>query len=149
MDAKSGACVFEAGVSDRRKVCPLYKRAGTSLSNSGKRVCRMNNLACCVEGELEIVTPGGPVRCVGTGDSFEVVFQNLRQLVRTSSPIRSGPAGTIANRLLAIARHAGIEVTLRIGERIVGDIRFEAGQNRPRVKLRFLNLAAAAVSKST
>lgn len=109
----------------------------------------MNVTACVVEGELDIATPDGPIRCVGTGDSFEVVFQNLRQLIRTSSPIRSSHAGAVTNRLLAIAEHAGIEVTVRIGERIVGDIHSVTGQDRPRVKLRFLNLAVAAVSKST
>lgn len=107
----------------------------------------MNVIACDVEGELEIATPDGQIRCVGTGDSFEMVFQNLRQLIRTSGPIRSGPAGPIANQLLAISGQAGIEVTLRIGERIVAHIHSVAGQDRPRVKLRFLNLAVAAVSK--
>lgn len=108
----------------------------------------MSVTPCDVEGEFEISTPDGPIRCTGKGNSFEVVFQNLRQLVRTSRPIRSGLAGPVANWLLAAADHAEIDVKLRIGERVVGDVCSGAGQDRPRVKLRFLNLAAAAVSRS-
>lgn len=109
----------------------------------------MNVTPCDVEGKLEIATPDGSIHCVGTGDSFEVVFANVRQLVRTGIPIHSGPAGAVVNWLLATARHAGINVRLRIGERIVGDVTSVAGQDRPRVRLQFLNLAAAAVSRST
>lgn len=101
---------------------------------------------CDIEGELEVATPDGPIRCIGKGDCLELVFQSLRQLVRTSSPLQSDPA--VTNWLLVTARHAGIGVRLRIGERIVGDVSSAAGQDRPRVKLRFLNLAAAAVSAS-
>ncbi len=108
----------------------------------------MNATPCDVEGELEISTPDGPIRCIGAGKSFEVVFQNIRQLVRTSGPIRSGPAGPVAKRLLVAACHAHIYVKLRVGERIVGDVSSVVGQDRPRVKLRFLNLAAAAVGRS-
>lgn len=108
----------------------------------------MNIAPCNVEGELEISTPDGPIRCSGMGNSFEVVFQNLKQLVRTSGPIRSGLAGPVANWLLSAAGYADIEVKLRIGERIIGDVCYVAGQDRPLVKLRFLNLAAAAVSRS-
>ena len=108
----------------------------------------MNTKSCDVEGELVIETPDGPIRCVGTGDAFEVVFQNLRQLIRISRPVRSGPAGLIANQLAAAACHASIKVTLQIGQRIVGDIQSAWGQDRPHVKLRFLQLVAAAVSKS-
>lgn len=100
---------------------------------------------CDVEGELGIETPHGPIRCIGTGAAFEITFLNVRQLVRVGSSFRSGTIGALSNWLVSAAQRKRISVKLRIGKRIVGDVRPKNGKDRPRVKLRFLSLAAAVV----
>jgi hypothetical protein len=127
-------------INDTSKNCKCA--AANSLHVLGSLA--MSSSACDVEGELEITTPAGPIRCVGTGSAFEIVFQNLRQLVRATRPFRSGPARLIVDRLLATAAPTDIEVKLRIGRRIVADVETPRGQDRSRIRLRFLNLVAAA-----
>jgi sugar/nucleoside kinase (ribokinase family) len=98
-----------------------------------------------VDGELDIETSDGPIRCVGTGSSFEIIFENLWQMVRVGRPVRVPLTASAFASLLSIAHAAGIKVTMRIGKRTVGEISSQNGHDRPRVKLRFLDLAAAAV----
>ena len=105
---------------------------------------KVMNVIGDVEGKHEITTAAGTIRCVGTGSAFEIVFQNLRQLVRATRPFRSGPARLIVDRLLATAAPTDIEVKLRIGRRIVADVETPRGQDRSHIRLRFLNLVAAA-----
>lgn len=105
----------------------------------------MPAIHCSISGNLTIDTPHGRIRCVGSGSTFEITFQNLRQLITTGRPVRRGPLWPMANSFLAATRHAGIDVQLRIGERIVADVFTGEEHATPRVKLRFLNLAVAAI----
>jgi hypothetical protein len=98
-----------------------------------------------VNGELDIETCNGPIRCVGTGSSFKIIFQNFRQMCRVGRQVRSPLTASAFAPMLPIAHAAGIKVTMQIGKRTVGEIISLDGQDRPRVKLRLLKLAAAAV----
>ena len=98
-----------------------------------------------VDGELDIETCNGAIRCVGTGSSFEIIFQNFRQMFRVGKQVRSPLTASAFAPLLPIAHATGIKVTMRIGKRTVGEIIYQDGQDLPRVKLRLLKLAGAAV----
>jgi len=106
----------------------------------------MSAAACEVEGELEIETPHGVIRCVGSGHSFDLVFRNLTQLIRATAPVRSGPAVPVAGWMLAAAAQADIDVKLRIGKQVVGRMCLSARQDRPVAKLKVLKMVAAAFS---
>ena len=104
-------------------------------------------ISLCVDGQLEITSPHGLIRCVGSGRTIEVIFRDVSQLVRSNNQFRSVSGGTVGRWLFAAAEHAGLKVTLRIGNRSVGNVSWETGRERPKVKLRFPSLIAAAVSK--
>ena len=100
----------------------------------------------CVDGQLEITSPHGLIRCVGSGRTIELIFRDVWQLARSHNQFRSVAGRTVGRWLFAAAGHAGLEVSLRIGNRRVGNVSWETGRKRPKVKLRFPSLIAAAVS---
>lgn len=103
----------------------------------------------CVEGQLEITSPHGLIRCVGSGTTIELIFRGVSQLFRSNNQFRPVAGRTVGRWLFAAAGHAGLKVTLRIGNRSVGNVSWVAGRRRPKVKLRIPSLIAAAVSKPT
>ena len=76
----------------------------------------------CVEGQLEITSPHGLIRCVGSGTTIELIFRDVWQLFRSSNQFRSVAGRTVGMWLFTAAGHAGLEVSLRIGNRTVGEV---------------------------
>lgn len=137
-------------VGEQEIVASIGKSTTTTFVSVSNQFQRggdtMSSKSCVIDGELQIVTQDGPIQCLGMGNSLDLVFRSVSQLVRARGPIQSN-ASPVANGILAAARHAGIQVRLRIGRRIVGSVTSVPGRNRPSVKLRLLNLAIAGFTR--